>query len=514
MGKKNLESLLNGVEVKEIFFGEGNKQEKCFVRSLSCDSRKVASGGLFFAVSGSKIDGKQFIPAALEQGVSVVVTDSKPVEYMDLCKAKKAIVVSVFDIRKAIAQIAASFYSYPASKLRNYGVTGTNGKTSIVWLMSSLISLLDSCCASVGTLGLGVIKHDGQNISPCLFSTANTSPEPILLHNFLSSAVSSGCKSLVSEVTSQAIEHKRFWGIDWTSGIFTNLTRDHLDIHGTMERYSELKKIYFTKHLYQSSLDSKSAVINADDHLGRVIIQELKVLGGIKVFSFSRDDENSDSYVIKDHVSLDGTEILANICGNEVCLKTRLLGDYNISNVLAAVTCLYSQGYSLEDISNALPKVSCVSGRLEKIGHGDVLIFVDYAHTPDALINVQKSLRCLCSDKQLITVFGCGGDRDKGKRPLMGEAVARLSDFVVVTSDNPRNENPETIISDIMLGLSSCDKSKYKIIVDREEAIAYAISCAKPGDVVLVAGKGHEDYQEIQGVKHPFSDAEVCRKYI
>ena len=493
------------------------------VTQIASDSRVARDGTLYVALSGAKTDGHQFVRDVITKGAIGAVVQAGPAADELLAAGLPVIVVP--DSRIALARAANRFWGHPSSDLKMFGVTGTNGKTSVTWIIANLLSALGVPSGIVGTLGTtqaqsGVANRgegrEGQN--PQFTETANTSPDPLVVQPFLAHAVAAGSLAAAVEVTSQGVAQARTTGVHWNCAAFTNLTRDHLDLHGTFDAYGALKARLFNEQLAESSKPDKTAIINLDDEFGERLYHRLSTdFPQFKTLGYSANGIHCDYFVVRSHCSLDGTVLHADFGGREIELRSRLLGRYNVANILTAVAAIHSQGYDLDRIAAVLPDILPVPGRLEPVGDGSpdggpIKVFVDYAHTPDALVNVQHSLRELTPGR-LITVFGCGGDRDRGKRPLMAKVVSEWADVAVVTSDNPRTEDPAAIIADILPGLADVQKPNFiwKSEVSRDKAINQAIALAQPGDVVLVAGKGHEDYQEICGVKHRFLDTEVCR---
>ncbi len=476
------------------------------VHSIHSDSRALEPGGLFFAIRGAKHDGTAFIGAAIRNGAVAVVIESGGSEADADYAATSVPVIPVANIRAVYSAACASIHSEPSRKLDCFGVTGTNGKTSVSWIIAHALDALGQRSGILGTLGESIVGGAFQSLD-------NTTPDALTVHRFLSRALNAGCSAAALEATSQGVVQHRTSAVEWNAAIFTNLTRDHLDLHGTMDEYERAKTRFFTEELSQSGKAKKVAVINIDDEAGSRIAQrlraehpEMETVG----YSFLREAQGTAKNFIP---SIDRSQFEAKLLGETVRLSSRLIGAFNVYNLLAAATCLRAVGFSAAKIAEAFESVPPVPGRLEVVPAGKFHVVVDYAHTPDGLIKAQQSLRPL-TGARLITVFGCGGDRDRGKRPLMGQAVAELSDVGVLTSDNPRTEDPERIIDDIVPGLSAGGSRTgfgHFREADRKKAISWAISAAREGDVVLIAGKGHEDYQEIHGVRYPFSDQEVCR---
>lgn len=511
------------------------------ILQLTQDSREVKPGSLFFATKGSKVDGRSYISKATRQGAVAVIAD---IEGFDILGNSKIGIPIFFskNCRETCAFIASRFFENPSLGVLTLGITGTNGKTSVSWILAQALARLGKKTTYLGTLGFQVLndplKTSGHNgMSP----THHTTPDAIALNSFLALAKSEGANAHVLEVSSHALAQKRTSGIHWDTIVFTNVTRDHLDYHGSMEDYAQTKLRLFTQDLLASNKSGKVAVVNIDDPIGKGIVDQLKAIAsGISLVTYSpKGDHGADVFVTKREGSIAHTRIETMIFGEAMVFSTRFVGDYNIANVLAAGSCLVAQGISPTEVAHALQEVPTVPGRLELVTNSDISIFVDYAHTPDGLTNVQRSLLPLTSAR-LITVFGCGGERDRGKRPLMGESVRKWSDYAIVTSDNPRSESPDEIIGDILPGLAERPSGgfenlndfdrksltfhqgqsgrikdfRYVVIVDRREAIAHALEQARPGDVVLIAGKGHEDYQEINGKRYPFRDQDVVAKVL
>ena len=469
------------------------------ISSISCDSRKIQPGSLFFAVKGSEVDSHKFIPDVLEKGAVCVVSEDE-----EECKKHTSSYIVVTDIRDAIADIAALFHGNPTLELPAVGITGTNGKTSVAWIVTSTLRHLEKAACYVGTLGFNSVDEN------CSLSTNNTTPEPLSLYSFLQEEQNRGAEVFVLEATSQGLVQKRSRNIAWDIAAFTNFSRDHLDLHGTLEAYADAKKQLFSSELAGSPKKNKIAVINIDDELGREFYKEFKT--EFTCLTYSERDNQADVYLESAKLFAGGSELVVRIDGESSLFQTKLVGRYNVSNTLAAlaiVRAVGTTGQSPRDLAEALNQVPSVPGRLELVPDPNISVFVDYAHTPDALDSVQASLREL-NPKRLITVFGCGGDRDRGKRPLMGKSVASRADYAIITSDNPRSEDPEKIIEDIVPGFEGSD-IEFEAIPDRQKAIYHAIKIADEGDFVLVAGKGHEDYQEINGEKLEFLDLEVCQ---
>lgn len=462
----------------------------CEVTSISIDSREVKPGSLFIAIKGFASDGHQYIQQSIEKGAVAIVFDDP--SYDNYLKGGNVSAIRVPNSKIASAQIAANFYDHPSSKLYLVGVTGTNGKTTIATLLYQLFTRLGYGCGLLSTIA----NYVEQDVYP----TNNTTSDPISINRLLSKMVDRGCQYCFMEVSSHALDQDRVAGLEFKGAIFTNLTHDHLDYHHTFMEYLRCKK-----RLFDTLPKGSFSLINIDDKNGRVMVQNTKS----SVYSYSIRD-GADFKVKVMEKSIEGS--LLNIDGSEVW--SRFIGEHNAQNIAAvygAATLLKGEkGEILREISGLEP----VSGRLEYIkGGNDITAVVDYAHTPDALENVLVTLRSIAQGNSIICLFGCGGDRDATKRPKMGEIAEKYSDKIVITSDNPRSEDPDAIIRDIKKGLTTAGRAKSLSITDRREGIRSALMLASPGSIVLIAGKGHEDYQIINGVKSHFDDREVIREF-
>lgn len=460
------------------------------VVSIAYDSRKVGRGTCFVALRGAKVDGHQFIDQAIADGATAIVAESAP---PDECSVPW---VHVSDTRKALALMAAAFYGRPGDQLAVAGVTGTNGKTTIAFLLHYLTSKAQQRCGLIGTIYYDLGGNDMR-------WATHTTPESLELHRYMKAMVSNGCRALVMEVSSHALDQARVHGVDFRAGIFTNLSQDHLDYHETMERYFEAKCILFEKIAAQKQ---GRMIINGDDLWGRKLAQRFEGTGKVVRYGFATGCDLQATNVRYD---MTGTQFELTAKGRQFLVRTPLIGDFNVYNSLAAIAAADAMGLNFREAITNLVNAPQVPGRLERVSDNisKYHIFVDYAHTPDALVNVLKALRALRPNR-IITVFGCGGDRDRTKRPLMARAAELGSDICILTSDNPRNEDPELIMADARKGFGG---KNHALIVDRAEAIKTAVAGAQQFDIVLIAGKGHEDYQEIKGVKHRFEDGRVAR---
>ena len=454
---------------------------------IDIDSRQVKQGHLFMAMRGTQTDGHKYIPTAIAQGATAILCETLP-EAVE--EGVTYIVVS--DSEDAVGKVATHFYGDPTSKLKLVGVTGTNGKTTIATL---LYNIFRGFGFKVGLLSTVCNYVDGEAIP-----TDHTTPDPITLNRLLGRMADEGCAYAFMEVSSHSIAQKRISGLTFAGGIFTNLTRDHPDYHKTFENYLKAKKKFFDDMPKEAF-----ALTNADDKNGAVMVQN--TAAHVATYSL-RTMADFKGKVLESH--LEG--MLLEFNRRE--LAVHFIGQFNASNLLAVFGAAVLLGRTEEEVLVALSNLHPVAGRLETFhSPKGYTATVDYAHTPDALVNVLTSIQgVLCGKGHIITVVGAGGNRDKGKRPMMAKEAARYSDRVIITSDNPRFEEPQDIINDMLAGLDENDMQKTLSIADRKEAIRTACMLAQKGDVILVAGKGHEDYQEIKGVKHHFDDREVIRE--
>ena len=458
------------------------------ITGVNIDSRKIANGHLFVAIKGTQTDGHRFIPKALELGAVAVLCEDLPEECQE-----GVTYVQVASTEEAVGPVATVFYGEPSHHLKLVGVTGTNGKTTIATLLYNMFRKFGHKCGLLST----VCNYIEDEAIPA----DHTTPDPIELNHLLSRMVEAGCEYAFMECSSHAIAQKRIGGLKFAGGLFTNLTRDHLDYHKTFENYRDAKKAFF------DGLDKDAfAITNADDKNGSVMVQNTKAQ--VKTYS-TRAMADFRARIIECH--FEGMYLEIN--GREVGVQ--FIGKFNVSNLLAVYGAAVMLGKKPEDILVILSTLKSVAGRLEPIRSAEgVTAIVDYAHTPDALENVLNAIHEVLDGKggQVITVCGAGGNRDKGKRPLMAQEAVKQSDRVIITSDNPRFEEPQDIINDMLAGLDQKQMKKVLSIADRREAIKTAAMLAQKGDVILIAGKGHEDYQEIKGVKHHFDDREVVRE--
>ena len=458
------------------------------VNGLHLDSRNVEKGSAFIAVKGTHVDGHQFIPAVTEKKPAAIICEKMPDQLAD-----GITYIQVENSAAAAGLLAHNFFGQPSEKMKLVGITGTNGKTTIATLLYKLFSSLGYTCGLLST----VENHIGDRMVPA----THTTPDPISLNALLRDMVTANCTHVFMEVSSHAIDQHRIQGLIFSGGIFSNITHDHLDYHKTFDEYIRVKKSFF------DGLPAKAfALSNADDRRGAVMLQNT---AASKYYYSLRTTAAFKGKILEDNL----TGLVMTINDREA--HFRLIGEFNAYNLLAvygAATCL---GEDKEDILRNLSALTGAEGRFDYIlsSKEKIVGIVDYAHTPDALENVLSTLRKLRkNDERIITVVGCGGDRDKTKRPIMGEVACQLSDQVVFTSDNPRSEEADVIIKEMETGLNTAARRKFISVADRREAIKTAVSLSKPADILLVAGKGHEKYQEIKGVKYPFDDKAVLRE--
>ena len=457
------------------------------IREVHFDSRKIGQGDLFVALRGVNVDGHLYIEKAMEAGAVAVVCEQLPEQlHAGLCY------VSVADSAFALGNILSAFFGYPSRKLKLVGVTGTNGKTTTATLLYELVRFMGK---KAGLLSTVCNYVDGKQ-----YPSTHTTPDPLELNQYLRLMVEAGCEYCFMEVSSHSIAQKRISGLKFAGGIFTNLTRDHLDYHKTVENYLKAKKKFF-----DDMPKNAFSLTNLDDKNGLVMTQNTRS----KVYTYSlRSLSDFKGRVIESHFE----GMLLDFNNHE--LAVQFIGKFNASNLLAVFGAAVLLGKKEEDVLLALSTLHPVAGRFDAIrSPKGVTAIVDYAHTPDALVNVLNAIHGVLEGKgKVITVVGAGGNRDKGKRPIMAKEAAKASDRVIITSDNPRFEEPQEIINDMLAGLDAEDMRKTLSIADRKEAIRTACMLAEKGDVILVAGKGHENYQEIKGVKHHFDDKEVLKE--
>src|SRR5437667_1445010 len=463
------------------------------VESIAYDSRRVQRNGLFVALRGETSDGQDFIGQAIQRGASIIIPDRDEQDSGVTC-------LLVENTRNALADLSANFYGHPARKLRLAAVTGTNGKTTTTFLIKHICENAGLRCGLIGTGRYEI----GERILPAI----RTTPESLDLQELLAQIANAGCKAAAMEVSSHALAQERTRGIEWNVAVFTNLTQDHLDFHVTMENYFEAKAKLFTGFADQKQKTKPVAIVNIGDRYGQQLLDRLDKSVAVVTYGIGlRADFRASNY----RAEFTGTSYQLDARGKSYLIRLPLIGRFNVANSVAALAAANALGINLRTAVFSLAKSPQVPGRLELVpAKRQFQVFVDYAHTPDALGNVLKTLREL-EPHRLIAVFGCGGDRDRQKRPLMAEIVDRHADYAIITSDNPRKENPDTIIAEIEKGLRS---THYEKIVDRTQAINRAIELARPHDIVLIAGKGHENYQEFADHTIPFDDIQVARRAI
>ncbi|MEP4076726.1 UDP-N-acetylmuramoyl-L-alanyl-D-glutamate--2,6-diaminopimelate ligase [Haloferula sp.] len=466
------------------------------VTSVTSDSRAVTEGSVFVAIRGGQLDGRSFIPSAREQGAVAIVTDSAP----ETGDPTDVAWIQVRDPREALASLAVLLAGNPSSDLRLVGVTGTNGKTTSTFLIHHIMKRHWHRAGVLGT----IIVDDGEESA----TASHTTPDPVALQNLLSRMVDHGCRGAALEVSSHGIDQKRVAETAFDALVFTNLSQDHLDYHGTMEAYAAAKTSWFEDAVANPRGKKPVAVINIDDTRGAELAESLD--GRMPVIRFGFGIE-ATYRAIDFRQSPRGMEFKLEAKGKAFLVRTPLIGRFNAYNILASLAAAQSVGIPLRESINYISEAPQVPGRMENCGIRDgMTVFVDYAHTPDALENACRTLKEL-EPRRLITVFGCGGDRDRGKRPLMAKAAARYSDVCIITSDNPRSEDPEAIISEIESGMGA---TRHKSVTDRAEAIRIAVHAAGAGDIVLIAGKGHENYQKFADRTVDFDDRREARRAI
>ncbi len=470
-------------------------------KGITTDSREVVPGGLFVAYPGEAQDGRAYIAQAVSTGATGVLYEAESAEaYLQGWQSQEEINhLAVQGLKQQAGEIGAAYYGEPTQQCKVIGVTGTNGKTTVTQWLAQAFSAVGQQSAVLGTLGYGAVKK--------LKPTHNTTPDAIVLQSMMAEIVAEENQVVAMEVSSHGLVQDRVCGVNFDIAVFTNLSRDHLDYHQTMAAYGAAKR----RLLEWEGL--KQVIINTDDTFGRTVAQNL-IDNGKPVLTYGLDVGLTDNHIRGEAVTLNQSGLMMNVVTptDRFAVQAEVVGEFNALNVLAVVATMFAENVSYEAIQTAVAKITPVAGRMQQLGgEGKPLVVIDYAHTPAALETVLKSLRQHCAEgAQLWCVFGCGGNRDTGKRALMGRAVSTFADKVVVTSDNPRDEAPMVIIQDIEEGLDGA----YWVEVDREAAIKTALQSAKPEDVVLIAGKGHEEYQEIAGVKHVYSDVKVVKKVL
>jgi len=480
-----LKALLKNLKPTEL-----RAAEDIEISGICYDSRRVVAGSLFVAIRGLQSDGHDHISSAVEKGAVCVICEKAPQD-------STIPYVLVEDSRAALALVSSAFYGDAHKKLKIIGVTGTNGKTTTACLIKQMLeSLTDKPIGLIGTLGDFIGDNEVSHSR-----ATSTTPDPDELHELFAQMVRAGCEYAVMEVSSHALVLEKLTGVEFEVGIFTNLTQDHLDFHGSLEEYAKAKA--------RLGGQSRTMAINIDDSYALTMIENATA----QVMTFSTKNNSADLVAREIRMQPSKVEFCALMTGELVRAEIAIPGNFSVYNALAAMLALRILGFSLDECAAALQKCSGVPGRAESVPTGrDFTVLIDYAHTPDALENIISAVRAGTTGR-VVTLFGCGGDRDRTKRPIMGETAAKLSDFLIVTSDNPRTEEPEAIIADILEGVQD-SKTPYEVIPDRRAAIAYAINNAKPNDTIILAGKGHETYQEINGVKQDLDERVVVAEVL
>lgn len=463
------------------------------IQGLKTNSHACTTGDLFLGMPGTRVDGGEFWPSALAAGAVAAIVSSAAI--LKTPPSPNSLVISSDNMTKTCAQIAAAFYGYPGQKLKMVGVTGTNGKTTTTHLIEYFLTKSSLPTALIGTLYTRWPGFEQTSV--------NTTPFAVDLQQQLANAINAGCETVVMEVSSHALAQGRVLNCDFEVGVFTNLTQDHLDYHRDMEDYFAAKALLFSPDYLQGK-----AIINADDAYGQRLTTSLDI---DQVWSYSVNNNTANFWMSDLNYQPNGVSGILHTPQGNTAFSSPLVGQYNLENLLAAIAAALHLGLNLDLVVNAIPEFPGVPGRMERVlnPQQDISVIVDYAHTPDSLENLLKAARPFIPGK-MICVFGCGGDRDRTKRPKMGKIAAELADLVVVTSDNPRTEDPEKILQDILAGIP--DILQPIVISDRATAIRTAILQAQPGDGVLLAGKGHEDYQILGTEKIPFDDREEAQK--
>ncbi|MCX7833230.1 MAG: UDP-N-acetylmuramoyl-L-alanyl-D-glutamate--2,6-diaminopimelate ligase [Ignavibacteria bacterium] len=500
--------VLNEDENKSVFSPEIiNKGDDFIIKGLANDSRRVDKDFVFFAIKGYKDDGSSYIADAINRGSLAIITDSeKSVIYKEICEKNNIWLIIVKNIRRLLAQVSANYFGNPSRKLKMIGVTGTNGKTTITYLIKHILDNFNIRCGLIGTVDY--ITGEEKKVASL------TTPDSIDIQYMLSEMVENNCEYCVMEVSSIALTLDRVYGIDYIAAVFSNLTSEHLDLHLNMENYFNAKKILF------DNLSSESiAISNLDDEYGEKILSSTQ---GRKVFYTLEKDT---SYLSRKFPLYKATDTKFTIEGLQFNLiyenknyfiSSELTGRFNIYNILAALATISELGYPLETAVEAVKSFKPVNGRFNPIRlYNGAYAIIDYSHTSDSLKNAILAAREILNmsnlNSRVITIFGCGGNKDRTKRPVMGKFAAEYSDYCIVTSDNPRYEEPLDIIKEILIGMEG--KSNFEVEENREKAIKRGIELSKENDLILICGKGHEDYQEIKGVKYHFDDREIVEKY-
>lgn len=458
------------------------------IHTIQFDSRKVNKGDAFVAIKGTQVDGHNYIEQVLQSGAKAIIFETLPTKLEDV------VYIHVESSSKALGIMASNFYDNPSSKLKLVGITGTNGKTTIASLLYKLFQNLG--------YPSGLLSTIQNKIENKIVAATHTTPDPLQINKLMDQMVNDGCEYCFMEVSSHAIDQDRIAGLEFAGGIFTNLSHDHLDYHLNFDNYLKAKKKFFDELLPEAF-----ALTNTDDRNGKIMLQNTSALK--KSYSLKGASDFKCKIIENDFEGL-----LLNIDGQELC--TKLIGNFNAYNLLAVYATAVLLGETPAEVLTALSNLETVEGRFDYIRSANNIVgIVDYAHSPDALKNVLDTIDSIRTHNEtLITVFGAGGDRDKEKRPIMGKVASEKSNKVILTSDNPRSEIPEEIMKDIENGIGPEYSNRVISITNRKEAIKAACSFARSGDIILIAGKGHEKYQEIKGVKHPFDDKEILKNYL
>jgi len=491
--------------LEEVEEAQGDLNQE--VSGLAYDSRNIGPGQIFFAIPGEKLDGHDFIPQAIEREAGAVVVAKK-----HACPPGTAS-IRVRDVRRIMGLWSAHFFGWPSRQLKLVGVTGTNGKTTVTYLVESIFSAAGMEAGVIGTISY---RYRGRELP-----SHHTTPESLDLEALLAEMHQAGTQAVAMEVSSHALAQERVRGLEFDVAVFTNLSRDHLDYHADMDDYFLAKSRLFTDHLKNGSKPKRAAVICGEDPHGKELLKTVRDQG-LEVWSYG-EGAQWDIHPLDVRSDVQGLKGKLELKGQILDFSSPLIGSANLQNIMGAAGVGLALGVSAQVVSEGIQRLTAVPGRLEKVENDlGISLLVDYAHTPDALEKVLGAVRPLTRGK-VLAVFGCGGDRDRGKRPLMGEIAARLSDLVVLTSDNPRTEEPLAILHEIEMGVrktgltkfpvpSSGSSRGYCVEADRREAIRMALRLSRPGDVVLIAGKGHEDYQILGEKKIHFDDREVARQ--
>ena len=465
-----------------------NIPDNLLVGGLSLNSKSIKQGDLFFALSGHKFDAKQFVFEAIERGAVAIVSEQLLFTSLNVPQ------IVIPNLREQLSFIAKKFYAYPAENTSITGVTGTNGKTSITYFLSFFLTQFSKKNAIIGTLGWGELNN--------LQSSDLTTPDPFKLFQYLHTLDEAGCREIVMEVSSIALDQHRVDAVNFDYAVFTNLQHDHLDYHLDMGNYGKAKERLFL------DLEVKTSIINVDDVFGKVLLNKL---ANISKISYGYSD-HADLRIVDVHCAGNMTKVMMNIFGQNIEFETNLCGVFNIYNLSAVLATLLSKGYQLLDILPFFKMLPSVPGRMQRIDtNKGWMVIIDYAHTPDALKVVLQTIKRQFNGK-IWCVFGCGGSRDKEKRPIMGRYASEFADYVILTSDNPRNEDPKNIVCDILKGID--DQGNCTVELDRKKAIYFALSQAKANEIVLIAGRGHEQYQIFKDYYEPFNDYKVVMDFL